>query len=215
LGFSFPNGDYDYSFHHGSTLLLQVLDCLKVRKVSLLFSCSNGYYAIQAAMVNPDRFHHLFLSQTPSIDSMMKWQEASIPDMLKVPVVGQFMNLMLAQKFVDVWYRYSLPKNHELKHEYSQIAGNSLKKGGCFCLSSLVQGLNKDRKSELSLSGVPTTLVWGSKDFTHRKTDQYSIKKHIQSCEIIEFDGCGHFPELENRKRYVKLIKERTQHQPA
>ena len=72
LGFSFPNNDYDYSFNHGSNLLLQVMDCLKLSKVSLLFSCSNGYYAIQAAIVNPERFTHIFLSQTPSIDSILK-----------------------------------------------------------------------------------------------------------------------------------------------
>jgi len=210
LGFSFPNNKYDYSFSNGSNLLLQVMDSLRLRKVSLLFSCSNGYYAIQAAIQNPERFNHIFLSQTPSIDSIIKWTEKSIPNLLKIPLIGQLTNAILAKKLADVWYKYSLPKNHESKHVYSQTAKTSIANGGCFCLSSLVQGLNKDRKSELNLIGVPTTLVWGSMDFTHRKTDKDSIKKHIKNCEIIEFDGCGHFPELENRKDYVKLIKERT-----
>ena len=209
LGFSFPNNKYDYSFSNGSKLLLQVMDILKLSKVSLLFSCSNGYYAIQAAMMNPERFNHIFLSQTPSIESILKWKEKSIPNMLKVPFIGQFTNAILAKKLVDIWYKYSLPKNHDSTHEYSQTAKNSIAHGGCFCLSSLVQGLDKDRKTELNLIGVPTTLVWGAMDFTHRKTDKNSIKEHIKNCEVIEFVSCGHFPELENRKDYVKLINER------
>ncbi|MBU3745073.1 MAG: alpha/beta hydrolase [Sediminibacterium sp.] len=58
---------------------------------------------------------------------------------------------------------------------------------------------------------MPTTLVWGAKDFSHRKTDKNSIKQHIKDCEIIEFDNCGHFPELEDTKKFVQLIRERTE----
>jgi pimeloyl-ACP methyl ester carboxylesterase len=209
LGFSFPNNTYNYSFTHGATLLLQVMDSLKLEKVSLLFSCSNGYYAIQAGIEHAERFNHIFLSQTPSIDSILKWTEKSIPGMLKIPFIGQLANAIYAEKLVDIWYSYSLPKNHISKQEYTQTAHASIAKGGCFCLSSLVQGLKKNKNSELNLIGVPTTLVWGSLDFTHRKTDKHSIKEHIKNCEIIEFEQCGHFPELENRKEYVRLIQER------
>jgi hypothetical protein len=59
-GFSFPNSRYNYSFDHGSRLLIQVMDSLQVDKVSLLYSCSNGYYAMQAAMAHAHRFHHIF-----------------------------------------------------------------------------------------------------------------------------------------------------------
>lgn len=210
LGFSYPNNKYDYSFSNGSNLLFQVMNSLKLDKASLLFSCSNGYYAIQAAIDNPERFNHIFLSQTPSIDSIVKWTKKSIPNILKMPFVGQMANAIYAKKLAGIWYKYSLPKNHESRYEYAHTARTSISKGGCFCLSSLVQGLNRDRKSELNLVGVPTTLVWGSMDYTHRKTNKESIKRHIKNCEIIEFDQCGHFPELENRKGYVKLIKERT-----
>lgn len=210
LGFSFPNNKYDYSFSAGAKLLVQVMNSLKLAKVSLLFSCSNGYYAIQAATENPERFNHIFLSQTPSIESLVKWTEKSIPDILKIPVIGQLTNTIFAKRLSETWYKYSLPKNHESRPAFTEIANSSITKGGCFCLSSLVQGLNKDRRAELKLSEVPTTLVWGSMDFTHRKTDKNSIKKHIEHCEVIEFETCGHFPELESRKEYVQLIKERT-----
>jgi pimeloyl-ACP methyl ester carboxylesterase len=209
LGFSFPNSNYDYSFESGSSLLLQIIQVLRLNSVSLLFSCSNGYYAIQAAIKNPDYFNHIFLSQTPSVEGIVKWTEKSIPSLLKIPVIGQLTNALYAKKLAGIWYKYSLPKNHPERPDYEKIAKRSLNKGGCFCLSSLVQGLKKDKNTRLVLTGAPTTLVWGSMDFTHRKTDKQAIKSHVKHCEIIEFKDCGHFPELENTRNYSQLIKER------
>jgi pimeloyl-ACP methyl ester carboxylesterase len=212
LGFSYPNNVYDYSFLKGSNLLLQIMDALKLDRASLLFSCSNGFYAIQAGIDFPERLNHIFLSQTPSIDSILKWTDKSIPDVLKMPYFGQLVNAIYAKKFADIWYKYSLPKNHESRNTYAQTAKHSISRGGCFCLASLVQGLSKDKKSALKLIGVPTTLVWGSLDFTHRKTDKNSIKQHVTHCEVVEFKDCGHFPELENTRDFAKLIKERLNH---
>ncbi len=208
LGFSYPNFNYDYSFKNGSDLLLQVMDILGIRKGTLLFSCSNGFYAIKAAGIAPDRFEHIFLSQTPSIHAMVEWTQSSIPGILKVPLVGQIANSFMSKKLAHVWYKYALPKNTELG-PYRQKALSSISNGGCFCLSGLVQGLMKDTKRKLEVSKVPTTLVWGEKDFTHRNTDKQSVIDHVESCEIIEFQNCGHFPELEDTDRYIQLIRER------
>ena len=209
LGFSFPNRKFDYSFRSGSKLLLQLMDILKIDRASLLFSCSNGYYAVQAGSDNPDRFQHIFLSQTPSTGGLLEWTKSAIPAVLKTPVIGQLANSVYSKKLARLWYKYSLPKNHPATDDYYQIAINSMNHGGCFCLSSLVQGLKKDRDTTLELVGVPTTLVWGSMDFTHRRTDKDLIRTHIKDCEIIEFKDCGHFPELEKTTHYITLIKER------
>lgn len=37
-----------------------------------------------------------------------------------------------------------------------------------------------------------------------------TIQTNVIGAEIIEFENCGHFPELENTRDYVTLIKERT-----
>ncbi|CAM1372459.1 Alpha/beta hydrolase [Tenacibaculum litopenaei] len=209
LGFSFPNSKYDYSFESGANLLNQIMDILELERVSLLFSCSNGYYAMKAAMNNPERFRHIFLSQTPSAEGLLTWTEKSIPSLIKRPLIGQVANAIYAKKFAGIWYQYALPKSSTSRFNFTEIAQTSIHKGGCFCLSSLVQELKKDRHTELYLNEVPTTLVWGGADFTHRKTDKNSIKTHIHNCEIIEFNDCGHFPELERTKDYVQLITER------
>ncbi len=209
LGLSYPSNKFDYSFDSGSALLVQLMHALNVSRASLLFSCSNGFYAMQAASKYPELFNHIFLSQTPSTRAMLNWTKKSIPMFLKVPVIGQITNALLAKKFAGLWYNYALPKNHPEHGDFVQTATHSLDNGGCFCLSSLVFGLKKDAETLISVSQVPITLIWGAKDFTHRKTDKESIREHIEDCEIIEFGDCGHFPELENVKDYVKLINER------
>ena len=209
IGFSFPNAKFDYSYKNGAGLLLQVMDLLEIQNAVLLFSCSNGFYGIQAVSDYPDRIKHIFLSQTPSVTSMIKWTSTNIPSVLKIPLIGQIINSVSSKKLAEIWYQYALPKDSVQRHDFVETAHKSLTHGGCFCLSSLVQGLIVEEKTTLNMADVPATLVWGTKDFSHRKTDKYTIQNHIKDCEIIEFENCGHFPELEDTNRFVQLIKER------
>ncbi len=208
VGFSYPNHRYDYSMVKASRLIINVMDILKVPRAALAFSCSNGFYAIKTAELFPDRVSQLFLSQTPSLNSMNEWSRSAIPNILKYPVIGQLSNLLLDKKLAKIWYKYSLPKDADAT-EYQNIALNSLNTGGCFCLSGLVQGLKKDLSVSLELLETPSTLIWGKKDYTHRKTNNQSLLEHIPNCEIIEFENSGHFPDLEEPIRYSNLINER------
>ncbi len=150
------------------------MDILKIEKAALAFSCSNGFYAIKTTELFPQRINRLFLSQTPSIHAMSKWTENAIPKILKFPVIGQIANIFSEKKFAKIWYKYALPKETDTS-KYQKEALHSLKNGGCFCLSSLIQGLSKEINSSLKASEVPSTLIWGSKDFTHRNTNKESI----------------------------------------
>ena len=210
IGFSHPNSKFDYSFKHGAELLIQVMDLLAIQNANLLFSCSNGFYAIMAASCYPNRFKHIFLSQTPSIISMTAWTDINIPTPLKIPIVGQIVNSVSSKKLAQIWYGKALPKDSVQKQEFIKTSHKCLDHNGCFCLSSLVQGLLTEKNTALILTDVSATLVWGAKDFSHRKTDRNTIKNHIKNCEIIEFGNCGHFPELEETNNFVQLIKERT-----
>ncbi len=205
IGFSYPNSNYDYSIKKGAQLIDELMNLLQIDKASLLFSCSNGFYAIKMAELFPEKINQLFLSQTPSIQAMVEWTDKSIPAVLKSPIIGQISNLFSNKKFAKLWYNYALPKQ-TAKKPYQKTAIQALHNGACFCLSGLVQGLIRDKESNLYITKTPTTLIWGSKDFTHRKTNINSIQEHIPNCEIVEFEDCGHFPELENTTKFVKLI---------
>jgi len=196
LGKSYPNSKYDYSFDKASRLIINLMDILRIERATLSFSCSNGFYAIKAAELFPERIIHLFLSQTPSISSMVKWTSGNIPNILRYPIIGQIVNSVSEKKLTKIWYKYALPKETD-NSTYIKTAISSLENGGCFCLSGLVQGLEKESMSKLNVLKIPATIIWGTKDYTHRKTDNKSILEHLPNCEIIEFENCGHFPELE------------------
>ncbi|MCA6362286.1 MAG: alpha/beta hydrolase [Bacteroidetes bacterium] len=208
VGFSYPSRRFNYSIDHGAALILQVMDILGIARAVFAFSCSNGYYAIKATERFPERVTHLFLSQTPSFEALQQWSEKSIPKSLRVPVLGQTMNAVYAKKFAAIWYKYALPKGAN-RNPFVQTAHHALGQRGCFCLSGLVQGLNRESSASLHPLHAPATLVWGKLDFTHRHTAPDTIHTHLPGCEIIEFAQCGHFPELENTTQYATLIRER------
>lgn len=160
-------------------------------------------------MNSDNMFKHIFISQTPSIEAIVKWTSKSIPFILRVPFLGQLSNQLLLHKLTNIWYDVALPRDSNKKSEFKNKAFTSLNQGGCFCLSSLTQGLSKDKNTKLNLDNTNISLIWGGKDFSHRNTAKESIRDHVSNCEIIEFDDCGHFPELERTERYVKLVNER------
>ncbi|MEB3358526.1 MAG: trypsin-like peptidase domain-containing protein [Synechococcales bacterium] len=94
----------------------------------------------------------------------------------------------------------------------AQVAGvreadHALKSGGCFCLASLVQGLSRTHDAEISEVSVPTLLIYGNRDRSHKHTDFATLLDHAPAAEIIMFQGCGHFPDLERPQEYAKHIK--------
>lgn len=210
LGFSYPSSSYDYSFERSAKIILHLMDVLNVNRACLSFSCSNGYYAIKAAQLAPHRIIHLFLAQTPSLYSMKEWMDNNIPKILTFPIIGQLVNSLQEKKMTQMWYKYALPKETD-SSVYKIKALKSLSHGGCFCLSSLVQGISKEINTSLITLEVSSTLAWGSKDYTHRKTNKNLIFDHLPNCEVVEFDKCGHFPDLENTRQYVKLVNEKCQ----
>lgn len=208
VGFSYPTYKYDYSFEQSASIILQVMDLFKIPRAVLCFSCSNGLYAIKAAEIAPDNFVHLFLTQTPSAHCMVNWVDVNIPKILTYPIIGQIVNSISERKLADSWYKIALPKSTD-KSPYRSTALAALSQGGCFCLSSLVQGLVPHAASFSSQSNISSTLIWGTKDYSHRLTNSKSILHHLPNCEIVEFDTCGHFPELESTQEYTSLVQER------
>jgi pimeloyl-ACP methyl ester carboxylesterase len=47
----------------------------------------------------------------------------------------------------------------------------------------------------------------GNKARSHRHTDFKSLRDHVPSAEIIKFQECGHFPDLERPQEYASHIK--------
>ncbi|WP_394780158.1 alpha/beta fold hydrolase [Undibacterium sp.] len=206
FGFSMPAASYQHSLDQGAQTVLDVMDGLNVPVATLAFSCANGLYAMQAARKAPQRILSLFLAQTPSLAAMHAWTGRMIPWPLRVPVLGQSLAWVLRKKLAHGWYHSALPKDTD-KEPFRQIAGHAFATGGCFCLAGVVQGLVKESPDAMHAISTPCTMLWGGLDRSHRQTVPESLLDHVPHAEIIRFDDCGHFPEVEQPERYAQLLK--------
>lgn len=205
FGFSFPQSGYQHSLDQGVRAVIGVLDHLGIAKATLAFSCANGFYALRAAQLAPERVTQLVLSQTPSMTAMHAWTSRVIPWPIRVPVVGQIAAWLSRTKAAHGWYEIALPRTTP-PTLFQQKAGDALSGGACFCLAGVVQGLA--RESVDGLRGVTTrcTMIWGTLDHSHKHTDPMSLHAIVPHAEIVRFEDCGHFPDIEQPARYAAML---------
>jgi len=209
LGFSYPEPDYNFGLEHGTKVIISVIDALHIERATLSFSCSNGFVAISVAKNYPERVSRLVLAQTPSVHEMKnQWIDRNVPKVVRVPYVGQIINTAMSGKLASKWFDMSLPRNTPEKEVFVEHALSAIRSGGCFCLASIVQGLQNLGDNDLGAVEVPTTMVWGNQDWSHRDTNFESLLELVPHCEIHEFAGCGHFPNLEQPRAFAAVIME-------
>lgn len=143
FGFSFPRSSYRHSLVEGANAVLGVLDGLGIETAALAFSCANGFYALQTALVAPERITRLILSQTPSLTAMHAWTYRNIPRPLRIPVIGQVAAWLFRRQAAHGWYGRALPRTTDVQL-FRRTAHNALSSGGCFCLAGVVQGLMRE-----------------------------------------------------------------------
>ena len=208
FGFSFPRSLYRHSLTEGAHAVLGVLDGLGVKTAALAFSCANGFYALQTALIAPERITRLILSQTPSLTAMHAWTYRNIPRPLRIPIIGQVAAWLFRRRAAHSWYGRALPRTTDAQF-FRRAAHNALSSGGCFCLAGVVQGLLREHAAPLTAIEAPCTIVWGAKDHSHRDTDPASLRQYLPQAEIIRFEDCGHFPDIEQPERYASILIER------
>jgi pimeloyl-ACP methyl ester carboxylesterase len=208
FGHSLPGPRYAHSLDQGATAVLGVLDALNVQSAALSFSCANGFYALRAAHMAPDRISRLVLAQTPSLNAMHRWVDRIIPWPLTAPVVGQVAAWLFRKKAARSWYRAALPKTTPAR-PFQDKALTALGDGACFCLAGVVQGLCREQDESLSHVATPLTVVWGAQDRSHRPVDAHSLRERVPHADVVHFHDCGHFPDVEEPERYAALLLER------
>jgi pimeloyl-ACP methyl ester carboxylesterase len=205
FGRSFPDAAYLHSADQGAQAVLGVMDALEIDAATLAFSCVNGFYAYRTAQLAGARITRLVLSQTPSLEDMHRWTQRIIPWPIKTPIVGQVLGWLARKKIALRWYPIALPR-HTNPRAFQKTTRRAMACGGCFCLAGVVQGMLAENASAFEGINTPCTLVWGGMDRSHKPTPLGSFRAHLPDAEIVVFDDCGHFPEIEQPERFAALL---------
>jgi pimeloyl-ACP methyl ester carboxylesterase len=204
FGYSRPALGYDHGLRAGAEAVLAVMDALDVKEAALHFSCANGFYAMAAAKLAPQRIRRLLLCQTPALQSMPAWTLRNVPRAIRTPVLGQLMMRGARRKFAHSWYGMAMPDKQQ-RAAFRATADHALTHGGCFCLAGVVQGLGRAQEQELRGIRQPVTLLWGDADRSHRYTRAESLQSLVPQAQIQHFPDCGHFPDLERPQQYAEI----------
>jgi pimeloyl-ACP methyl ester carboxylesterase len=205
FGFSAPSSGDDHSLDQGARAILDLLDQLNLPKVTLGMSCANGFYALRVAQMSPHRVTRLVLSQTPSMQAMHRWTVRVVPRFIKLPLVGQIVSRLFRQKMAASWYRVALPKRVDVT-PFQKTSRQPLRCGGCFSLAGVVQGLLREAVDATLGTQTPCTVLRGSQDRAHRLPDPQAVLCDVPQAQVIQFDDCGHFPDLEDPQRFSQIL---------
>ena len=206
FGESFPINGYDHSFSGAADTLKRLVDHLALKDITLSLSCGNGFYGIYFAKKYPELIKKLVLLQTPGLKGMEPWLRASVPRPVKIPFIGQLLVYVQRLKILKIWFKVALPKDSPHLKAWSDLSVKRIEQSCCNCLASVVQGYTAMKEDDLMGCEVPTLMIWGKKDYSHRFTNEFTLKDVIPDAEIVVWEDCGHFPELEQTDRYLSAI---------
>ncbi|MES2884415.1 MAG: alpha/beta hydrolase [Pseudomonadota bacterium] len=212
FGFSFPQARYEHRLEQGGAVILAVLAALDLRVATLVCTCVNGFYAIAAARLDADqsgpaRIARLVLAQTPSLADMRGWTHRIVPRVAHLPVLGQLLHFSQRRRVAMGWYHAALARRED-RPRFKETAAKAFDAGACFCLPSVVQGVSRESEWPELLQGVtlPTTLVWGAADRSHKPSDPAGIRRHLPQAVVLVWAHCGHFPDLEDEAAFAALL---------
>ena len=66
--------------------------------------------------------------------------------------------------------------------------------------------INENLKSQLSKIKVETLIIWGKDDQATPYSDAILMKNKIKNSGLVTFENVGHFPYLERKKQFNRVI---------
>jgi len=178
--------------------LLEFMRKMKIKKAVLCGVSMGGYIALRAHELAPEKFSALILSDTNSIsdDNAGKLKRfETIKSVLKHGT--RTFALTFSQK---VFSKQSLENNrHAVQLIKSSIRRNNVRS---ICATLLALASRTDTTEHLENIKIPTLLVWGAEDEVTPKSQADPFIKNIPKARFVEFEGCGHLPNLEDSEGF-------------
>jgi pimeloyl-ACP methyl ester carboxylesterase len=209
-----PEGDYSLgAFASGLRDLLTVLD---LGPVTVIGQSLGGGIAMQLAYQHPELVDRLVLIGSGGLGREVSWMLR----MLTLPGAEYVMPLLFppfVRERGDSVGRalhergWSMPHIDEMWRAYSSLSQADNRHAFIRTLRSVIdprgQVVNATDRLYLA-AAMPTMIVWGDQDAIIPIEHAYTSHEAIPGSRLEVFEGCGHFPHVEDPERLVAAIRD-------
>ena len=209
-----PMGDYSLgAFASG---IRDLLGLLGVERTTVVGQSLGGGIAMQLAYQHPELVERLVLVGSGGLGREVSWmlRLLTLPGAeLVMPVLfpsfmrdrGNDVNRFLHDKGIRA------PHLGEMWRAYASLSGAPNRGAFLRTLRSVVDpgGQTVSALDRIYLaSGLPTLIVWGDHDPIIPIEHAYAAQAAIEGSRVEIMEGCGHFPHVEEPKKFAELLSE-------
>lgn len=189
-GDSFPLGDH-FAIERYSKLLVEFVDALKLKDITLLGCSVGGSIAIDLAANHPGRFERLLIVETP-VRSDEAWASRWAPMEALFGVVAQPFEFA-AKRVVGLTPQGYTEWNID-RH-----------KAGAKTMVSVMWAMRRYNSfAALERLTLPTLVVFG--ESTPIADSRAVYESRLPQAPMVTLPGCGHFPMVENPAALVEAV---------
>jgi len=206
FGYSKVSFSYRHSLDDGISVIKEILEQTNTPSAILALPCVAGFISLAFAMRYPNKTDGLLAIQTPSWQDYLKWVNTIDPMRLaRTPVVGQSAFWLISPFIQKKWYRIAEPDRKNRKQIINTHNTRPIRHC-CFCFASTLQSLSGQDPFAGKQLDVPSAILWGSKDITHKKSHPFSIQTYLNNPKKFDLKTAGHFPEMSSPDTYLEAL---------
>jgi pimeloyl-ACP methyl ester carboxylesterase len=207
-GYSGKPRNGEYTIARQASLVMQLLDKLRIKRAHIVGSSYGGAVAATCALDYPNRVDKLILvapvnNNRPLAFTLMRMFGAPFfGDVLSPLLIGSRRLLRLRMKRVYDRHAWVLDERRvDARHQPLRASGTQR------AMIRTVRSWDAERISrEARLIKQPTLLLWGDNDIEIPPADGERLHDEIPGSRLIVFLNCGHLPHEEYPEAFTKIV---------
>jgi len=198
-----------YSSENYAAFVIQVLNSLKVDRVTLAGNSLGGKVAWRTAALHPERVSRLILVDSVGYPATPKhipigFKLAKYPAMS--PILNRILPRSVVEKSVLSVYADDSKVDEKLINRYYEL---TLRQGNRQALSRRLNETDDDSdQAQIKQLDIPTLILWGAKDDLIPVENAALFHRDIRNSQLKIFDNLGHVPHEEDPLATVDVVKQ-------
>jgi pimeloyl-ACP methyl ester carboxylesterase len=205
---------HDYSLGAFASGLRDLLVALGIERATLVGQSLGGGVAMQFAYQFPERCERLVLVNSGGLGPEVSWMLRALA-LPGVEVVAPVLFPSFVRDAGDAVWRFlgglgiRAPHFEEEWRSYASLVEPETRQAFLKTLRSVVDfgGQSVSAHDRLYLAELlPTLIIWGDSDRIIPVSHGHATHEAIAGSELVVFEGCGHFPHVEQPMRFVEVL---------